>query len=259
MSAKYSHLKAAQRLIVALDFDPVWERFRADEVLLQASRLAETLMGTGITLKINTALRANGYKLIRLLHELGFGVFADLKLFDINSTLKTDGLLLQEYKPELLTVVCTAGSPAMQKLQYELPDTEVLGVTVLTDHDKAMCDRLFRCSIAEAVKRFATEAADAKIGGLISAATDVEDLRKEFGDQFSYNTPAIRPSWANVKNDNQAADRKMGPKEAIIAGATRIVVGRPILQSADPLGAVMRTIEEIEEGLAVIKPSTTPR
>jgi orotidine-5'-phosphate decarboxylase len=259
MSARHLHLSAAQRLVVALDFNPEDEIHRAEEVALKTRHLAQKLRGTGVTLKINSVARANGHCMIGELHDLGFEVFADLKLFDIKSTLATDGKLLQEYKPELLTVVCTAGAPAMEKLRLELPDTEVLGVTVLTDHDENMCQRLFGCSIREATIRFAKEAKMAKIGGLISAANDVEELRGLFDDQFSYNNPAIRPSWAVVKDDTQNPDRKMGPAEAIMTGATRIIVGRPILDYADPREAVMRTIEEIQRGLAAIRPSTTPR
>jgi orotidine-5'-phosphate decarboxylase len=133
----------------------------------------------------------------------------------------------------------------MQALKAELPDTEVLGVTVLTSLKDADTQAMFTCSTVEAVMRFAQVAADAKIDGLISSAKEAEMLRAEFGILLSLNTPAIRPTWAIVPGDDQNPDRIMTPAKAIRAGADRIVVGRPIVNAESPYDAVMRTIEEI--------------
>ncbi len=249
MSIRKRDLTPSERLVIALDFDPTTREDRADNAMKQAVAFAKKLKGTGITLKVNSLLRANGTHLLQVLRDLGFGVFADLKLYDIDSTLATDGKFLREFDPELLTVVCTAGAEAMEKAQAELPATEIIGITVLTSHTEQVCQRLYGCSIAQAAERFSKEAALADIGGLVSAATDIGNLREKFGDRFSYNAPAIRPEWSIVRDDNQATGRKMGPQQAIAAGASRIIVGRPILQHGDPLGAVERTLEEIHMGL----------
>lgn len=250
-------LTPAERLIVAADFKPqpsqdierqphelrniIWNRVLA---------LADSLKGTGVYLKVNSALRACGYDLIDEIHSRGLRVFADLKLFDIGETLSTDGVLLREAKPELLTTVCVAGVTAMQALKAELPDTEVLGVTVLTSLKDADTKAMFTCSTEEAVMRFAQVAAEAKIDGLISSAKEAEALRAKFGIVLSLNTPAIRPTWAIVPGDDQNPDRVMTPAKAIKAGADRIVVGRPIVQAEKPYDAVMRTIEEIASATA---------
>jgi orotidine-5'-phosphate decarboxylase len=214
-------------------------------VKAQVLALADSLHGTGVYLKVNSALRACGYDLIGEIRARGLRVFADLKLYDIGETLSTDGVLLREAKPELLTTVCTAGVTAMQMLKAELPDTEVLGVTVLTSLKDADTQAMFTCSTEDAVMRFAQVAADAKIDGLISSAKEAAVLRAKFGLVLSLNTPAIRPTWAIVPGDDQNPERIMTPAKAIKAGADRIVVGRPIVKAEDPYEAVLRTIDEI--------------
>ena len=245
-------LKPEERLIVAADFKPEEPRGRhwvngrhwvRDQVL----NLALDLKGTGVILKVNSALRACGYGLIDEIHSFGLGVMADLKLFDIKETLSIDGVLLREAKPELLTTVCVAGVAAMQALKAELPDTEVLGVTVLTSLTDADTQAMFTCSTEEAVLRFAGVAKEAVIDGLISAPKEVEVLRAEFGMLLSLNTPAIRPVWSIVPGDDQNPERIMTPAKAIKAGADRIVCGRPITKDKNPYDAVMRTIEEIAQ------------
>ena len=254
-------LTPAERLIVAADFKPPAEeqwiedgpysnqsticRSKQNWIKKQVFALADSLRGTGVYLKVNSALRACGYGLIDEIHSRGLRVFADLKLFDISETLSTDGVLLREFKPELLTTVCVAGVTAMQALKSELPDTEVLGVTVLTSLKEADTQAMFTCSTEEAVMRFAQVAADAKIDGLISSPKEAEVLRAKFGMVLTLNTPAIRPVWAIVPGDDQNPDRIMTPAKAIKAGADRIVVGRPIVKAEKPYDAVMRTIDEI--------------
>jgi len=237
-------LTPAERLIVAADFKPTSPNGKG-WVKAQVLALADSLKGTGVYLKVNSALRACGYDLIGEIQSRGLRVFADLKLIDIGETLSTDGVLIREAKPELLTTMCVAGLSAMQALKAELPDTEVLGVTVLTSLKDADTQAMFTCSTEEAVMRFAQVAADAKIDGLISSPKEAEVLRAKFGIVLSLNTPAIRPTWAIVPGDDQNPERIMTPAKAIKAGADRIVVGRPIVNADNPYGAVMRTIEEI--------------
>lgn len=245
-------LTPAERLIVAADFKPTGCHGR-EWVKAQVLALADSLYGTGVYLKVNSALRATGYDLIHEIHSRGLRVFADLKLIDIRETLSTDGVLLREAKPELLTAMCVSGITAMHALKAELPDTEVLGVTVLTSLTDDDTQSMFTCTTEEAVMRFAQVAADAKIDGLISSPKEAEVLRAKFGVVLSLNTPAIRPTWAMVPGDDQNPERIMTPAKAIKAGADRIVVGRPITKPPHGVSsrdAVMRTIEEIASAVA---------
>lgn len=239
-------LSSAERLIVAADFKPNFPSYGRIRVRDQVLSLADKLSGTGVCLKVNSALRACGYDLIDEIHYRGLSVFADLKLIDIKETLSIDGMFLIEARPELLTVMCNAGIPAMNALKLELPSTEILGVTVLTSLKEDDVQAMFVCSVEEAVLKFAKMACDAQIDGLISSPKEVEMLKENFGVMMSLNTPAIRPWWSRVPEDDQNPDRIMTPEKAILAGADRLVIGRPITQSENPYEAVMRTIDEID-------------
>ena len=236
-------LEPAQRLVVAADFKPIAPNGR-DWARAEVYRLAESLRGTGVTIKVNSILRACGYDMIGVLHANGLRVFADLKLDDISETLSTDGALLQEFKPELLTAKCTAGEKALIALSDALPDTEVLGVTFLTSQTLEDAISIYNCTPEDVVRRLAKVAVAADIGGLVASPAEAQMLRAIVGDR-SINTPAIRPSWSLVEGDDQNPDRVMTPAKAIAAGADRIIVGRPIVKAESPYDAAMRTIEEI--------------
>ncbi len=239
-------VKPADRLIVAADFKPSDGQGKSwveDQVL----GLAEKIGITNIYIKVNSALRVCGYELINQIHSYGLRDFSDLKLNDIPETLSVDGMFLRKYKPSLLTVMCSAGVNAIRELNKQLPETELLGVTALTSFTNDDTNAMFSCSTAEAVKRFADVGHSAGVNGFISSAVEAEMLRLRFGVMVTLNTPAIRPLWAIVAGDDQNKDRIMTPFKAIKAKADRIVIGRPITQANDPLEAVMRTLEEIEE------------
>jgi orotidine-5'-phosphate decarboxylase len=241
-------LTPAERLIVAADFKPTAPDGK-DWVKAQILALADSLKETGVYLKVNSALRACGYNLIGEIKSYGLRVFTDLKLIDIAETLSTDGVLIREAKPELLTTMCVAGLTAMQALKAELPNTEVLGVTVLTNLKEADTNDMFHATVEAAVMKFALIAETAGVDGLICSPTDIAFIRSVVKKEMTFNTPAIRPMWAIVPGDDQNPDRIMTPAKAIKAGADRIVVGRPIVRAEKPYDAVMRTIEEIASAM----------
>ena len=238
-------LKPAERLIVAADFEPP-EGSGRFWVETEVISLAKKLAGTGVILKVNSALGACGYGLIDRIHDHGLGVFADLKLYDIPKTLATYGVFLRRSKPDLLTTVCSAGVAAMSALKKELPETEVLGVTVLTSLTESECNQMFRRAIIlDNVCMFARKADEAGMDGIVCSAKEAPFVREHIRSEMTINTPAIRPFWFKDPKDDQNPDRIMTPAKAIQAGADRIIVGRPIMTAENPYDAVMRTIEEI--------------
>jgi orotidine-5'-phosphate decarboxylase len=242
-------MKPEERLIVAADFDPRKVGGKHG-VIKSVMKLVRQLQGTGVYIKVNSALRAQGYGLIDEMHGEGVRVFADLKLIDIPNTMETDGALLAECKPELLTVMCAAGIDGMHAVQKTLPDTNVLGVTVLTSLNEEECQAIFSCSTKAGVLRFARMAKLAGLGDLILSPKEVEIVNNRFELGLSLNTPGIRPKWSIVEGDDQS--RVLTPHQAIQNGATRIVIGRPIVQADNPRDAVQRTLDEIEQGLAEV-------
>ncbi|OGY95775.1 MAG: orotidine 5'-phosphate decarboxylase [Candidatus Komeilibacteria bacterium RIFOXYD2_FULL_37_8] len=249
-------LHVAERLIVAADYSP--KKFGGIAgVEKQVLVLAKDLQGTGVYIKVNSILRAVGYSLIVKLHDLGVKVFADLKLIDISNTMGTDGELLAEFKPDILTVMCCAGIDGMHAVQKVIGGTtEVLGVTVLTSLNEEECQSIFTCSTKAGVLRFSRMAQLANLGGLILSPQEVEVVSKRFELTLSLNTPGIRPIWSLVEGDDQS--RVLTPQKAIANGAKRIVMGRPIIEAGpndkglpqSPREAVDLTLKEIEAGLS---------
>lgn len=248
-------LTPAERLILPADFKP--DKGGIDGTRRKVLALADSVAGTGVIIKVNSALRACGYNLIKDLHDRDVRVMADLKLIDIPETMEIDALTIADYNPELLTVMCCARIEGMTRVHNNLQSTEVLGVTVLTNLDEEDCQAIFTCSSKAGVLRFARMAQLAGIGGLVLSGKELEVLehRTELL-LLSRNTPGIRPAWSLVQDDDQS--RIVTPAQAIASGADRIVVGRPINgakpntegRPQNPREAVERTIEEIAEGLA---------
>ncbi|MBU1895557.1 orotidine 5'-phosphate decarboxylase, partial [Patescibacteria group bacterium] len=85
----------------------------------------------------------------------------------------------------------------------------------------------------------------------ILSPKELEIVNHRFELLLSLNTPGIRPEWSLVENDDQS--RVMTPKKAILAGADRLVIGRPITKAKDPLEAVKRTLDEIQEAVEELK------
>ncbi len=239
------NLVAAQRLIVALDFKPTFPKGRdwmREQVLTFAKGLKETEVRC---LKLESLLRGD-YSLIDDIHELGFQVFADLKLSGTKETLSTDGILLKRYKPDFVSVMCGSGPTGMKALKEELPETKILGVTALTNLTDIDTRELYSGSVEEIVTRFGQAAKKAEIHGLISAPKEARPLRMKFGHVLSLYAPAVRPTWANVSKDDQNPQRTMTPKEAVEAGVDYLIVGRPITEAENSRDAVTRIIEEIK-------------
>lgn len=231
------------RLIVAADFKPgVTGVYGVQEKVLA---LAKTLAGSGVTIKVNSILRAAGYGLIEKIHDHGLKVFADLKLNDISATVQTDVELLALYKPDFLTVMCSTGLASAKVAKAVLSGTQVLGVTVLTSLEEEECLAIYGHDINTSVMNLATLAKKAGLDGVVSSPKELELLVPAFAGKLSFNTPGIRPEWSVVKGEDQNLDRVMTPRLAMELGATTCIIGRPITQADSPLEAVQRTLEEM--------------
>ncbi|MSR87822.1 MAG: hypothetical protein EXS69_01480 [Candidatus Zambryskibacteria bacterium] len=247
-------LKPEQRLILAADFRPNTKRGENRNLARrQLLMLADEMHGTGVCFKMNSILRACGYHLIAEVQSRGLDVFADLNLIDIGETLATDGVLLRGYHPTLVSAMCVAGVGSLQALKAELPETEVLGVTVLTSLEENDTEEMFHATVESSAMRFALLAETVGLDGLICAPTDIASIRSVVKRSMTFNTPAVRPTWAIVPGDDQNLERIMTPTNAIKAGADRIIVGRPIVNALYRRQALMRTLEEIEVAMQLVE------
>ena len=177
-------------------------------------------------------------------------LFLDLKLHDIPNTVAGAIRAIAALKPEFLTVHA-AGGPAMLRAAVgEAAEAagrtghriKLLGVTVLTSLDDGDLDAIGQQGpAADQVRRLALLARTCGLDGVICSPYEVAGLRAELGPDFQLVVPGIRPAGAALGDQK----RVMGPREAIAAGASRLVIGRPITDAPDPAAAARAIAAEL--------------
>ena len=225
-------------LILALD---VPTREAADPILRQ---LRGQLRWVKIGLQMFTAY---GPDYVREVAGLGFNVFLDLKLHDIPNTVAKAVESLAPLPIHMLTLHCAGGSEMMRAAlaaqQKHNPQLLLLGVTVLTSMDSSGLQEIgVTTPSAEQVARLGQLAATAGLRGLVCSPLEVALLRQQLPAAMQLITPGIRPAHEAGTDDQK---RVMTPANAAQAGSSYIVVGRPILQAADPAAAARAILAEL--------------
>lgn len=229
------------RLILALDVET------KDEALALARPLAGNLAWVKLGLQLFTR---HGPGIVDEFHALGFKVFLDLKFHDIPNTVASAIKSLRGRPCSLLTIHI-AGGPEMiaratEAARDTLPDCQVLGVTVLTSMDQTQLAAIgVQRSPEEQVRLLARLGTQAGLNGLVCSPLELSILRTELGAGPTLVTPGIR--YPSATADDQS--RIMTPTQAAAAGASFIVVGRPILKAADPFAETLKIRREIGEAL----------
>lgn len=146
----------------------------------------------------------------------------------------------------MLTVHAAGGSKmlkaAADAARANNPDLIVLAVTVLTSLDEDQLQKVgFRGTVREEVLRLAALALDSGCKGIVTSARETAAVRAQLGHNFAIVTPGVRP--AGSAHADQA--RVATPAEAIAAGASHIVVGRPITEAADPAAEARAILGQI--------------
>lgn len=233
-----SNLPPRDRVIVALDFPTIGK----------ASSLVETLGDSATFYKIGHQLAfAGGLALVPELKAAGKRVFLDLKLLDIDNTIKggvssvaalgADMLTLHAYPKAMQAAV------AAKKASPFAADLMLLGVTVLTSMDDAdLSDAGYSMTASQLVAKRALQAKDAGMDALVCSSLEVPNLRKLVGDDIALVVPGIRP----LGSDKGDQKRVMTPSEAQAAGADYLVIGRPINAVGDPKSAMEAIVSELE-------------
>ena len=193
-----------------------------------------------------------GPEVVAQLREQDLRVFLDLKFHDIPATMAGACRRAAALGAELITVHACAGSEALQAAQAAavegaqsagLATPTLLAVTVLTSWEEQRLQRELAISqgIAERVPALAQLSATAGIGGCVCSPLEAAALRAQHPEPFALVTPGIRPKGAAL--GDQA--RVMGPAEAISAGASQLVVGRPVTCANDPSAAFTACCREL--------------
>ena len=235
----------ADRLIVALD------GMDAERALALAAAVPQ-LRWVKVGLELFVAA---GPPVVQRLRDQGKRVFLDLKFHDIPATMAGACRSAAGLGAELITVHACAGAEALAAAQAAagagsaaagLPVPTLLAVTVLTSWEQQrFADEL---AIAEPLERYvprlAQLAARAGIGGCVCSPLEVAQLRADHPAPFHLVTPGIRPAGAPL-GDQQ---RVMTPAQAVAAGASQLVIGRPITAAPDPAQAFAACCAELEAG-----------
>jgi orotidine-5'-phosphate decarboxylase len=123
---------------------------------------------------------------------------------------------------------------AAEAARAENDAVKIIGVTILTSHDAAQLEQLgLNEAPRDAVKRLASLAAEAGLDGVVCSPREILTVRAICGDEFLLVTPGIRPATAALGDQK----RVLTPREALEAGASYLVVGRPITGASDPAAA----------------------
>ena len=232
-----ANLAPRDRLIVALDVPDV----ELAEAMVSRLSDAVTFYKIGYQLAY-----AGGLPLVRELTDQGKKVFLDLKLHDIGNTVARGVESVARLGASFLTV---HAYPQTMKAAVEAragADLKILAVTVLTSYDDGDLHAAgYRLGVADLVEARAQQAQVLGVDGLVCSAEEASALRKVVGHQMRLVTPGIRPAGSAAGDQK----RVMTPARAIAAGADYIVVGRPVLEAADPKEAAKAIVAEIAPGL----------
>jgi len=232
-----------ERVIVALDCDAA-----------EAFQLADALWGHASWLKVGmTLFYEQGPDVIRSLKERGFKVFLDLKFHDIPHQVEGAARAAVKSGADMVTMHAMGGQEMMHEAQIgvvraaascgvETPVT--LGITVLTSMDKRSLEGIgIGLEVADLVAALAKDAQAAGLSGVVASPQEAAMLRAALGAKAYIVTPGVRPAGAEKGDQSRVAT----PAQAFGAGASHIVVGRPITQAADPVAAFEEIVRSCHE------------
>jgi orotidine-5'-phosphate decarboxylase len=185
---------------------------------------------------------AGGLAFAETLIAAGKQVFVDLKLHDIGNTVEKGVAGIARMGATFLTVHAYPQTMAAAVAGKAGSKLKILAVTVLTSYDDSdLAQAGYRLKVGELAAHRAQQAHEIGIDGLVCSAEEASALRKIAGSKMVLVTPGIRPAGSAVGDQK----RIMTPEKAIAAGADYLVVGRPVLEAADPKAAAEAVVAEI--------------
>lgn len=232
------------KLLVALDVES-GER---------AMQLVTTLRGVAGGFKIgNRLFTTEGPALVRRIVDAGSRVFLDLKYHDIPNTVEQAVDAAVATGAWMINVHASGGTAMMQAAARAARETStrlgrpapvMIGVTVLTSMDQQALRAIgVERPVLDQVIALARLTQQAGLQGVVASAQETAAIRQACGPNFQIVTPGIRGASAGTERNDQS--RTMGPAEAVRAGASYIVVGRPIIGAPDPRAAAEAIVDEL--------------
>jgi orotidine-5'-phosphate decarboxylase len=226
-------LLVTDQILVALDV----------ESREQALRLADLLRGAVGGFKIGSRLfTAEGPSMVRALTERGDRVFLDLKFHDIPNTVATAVAAATDLGVWMVNVHAGGGTAMMRAARDAARETAakrsvtpplVIAVTVLTSMNQSVLSETgIVIELMDQVLRLAELTKEAGLDGVVASPRETAAIRRRCGADFAIVTPGIRGGAADAAKGDQ--ERTMTPAEAVAAGASYLVIGRPIIAAAHP-------------------------
>jgi len=238
------------QLLVALDVE------HGVRALQLVEQLGDTVGGVKIGSRLFTL---EGPALVKRIAETGMRVFLDLKFHDIPNTVAQAVEAATLTGAWMINVHASGGIPMMQAAAKAAVDTArmarrpkplVIGVTVLTSMDEPTLHEVgVARPLMQHVVELARMAQRAGLDGVVASPLETREIRDTCGHDFAVVTPGIRGAAAGAEKNDQS--RTMGPGEAIKAGSTYLVVGRPIIAAPDPRAAAEAIGAEVRKALAL--------
>jgi orotidine-5'-phosphate decarboxylase len=230
--------QAREKLIVALDY---WD-------IADARKLVHDLGDEVTFYKVGLGLQlAGGDEFAKELKRSGKRVFLDYKWQDIEETMKMAVKRAAEANIDFLTVHPVGGILKAAVEGRGTSKLKILCVTVLTSMDAEDIKEMgFQCDVEALVLARATKALNAGCDGVIASVREAATIRAKTDNKLMIVTPGIRPT-GSVADDQK---RTASPREAILAGADYLVIGRPVTADSDPKRAARAIIEEMASALA---------
>lgn len=230
-------MKAFERIYVALDTTDV----------SYAVELAQKLKGLVGGMKVGKEFfTANGPQGVAAIRDVGMPVFLDLKFHDIPNTVAGAIRAATPIAPHIINVHAQGGPEMLKQAanagrEAGIPLT--IAVTILTALDQGDLNAIgVNDNIENQVVRLAKLTQDNGLDGVVCSAKEITPIRAACGPDFKLIVPGIRPAWA-AKGDQK---RVMTPRDAVLAGADILVIGRPITQADDPVEAAQKIAHELE-------------
>ena len=218
----------------------------------QALKLAEQLAPAVGAFKIGKELFVSaGPDIVKRIRGTGASVFLDLKFHDIPNTVAKAVAAATRLDVQMLTILCSGGSEMMGAAERAAQETAlqsgrnaplVLGVTVLTSFDSnALSEIGVEPNVGKQVNRLAELSVRSGLRGLVCSPLEIVDLRQILPKDIQLVTPGIRTGAE--KADDQK--RTLSPKEAMQAGASWLVIGRPIYAAENPRKSAEKILESL--------------
>jgi orotidine-5'-phosphate decarboxylase len=221
----------------------------------EAIELATSLRGVTGGFKIGSRLfTAEGPPIVQRIADLGERIFLDLKFHDIPNTVATAVAAATTMGVWMVNVHASGGTRMMQAARDAAHDTAarlgtapplVIAVTVLTSiNEVLLAETGVAGPVLDQVLRLADLAQRAGLDGVVASPRETAIIRQQTGPEFAIVTPGIRGGGAKTPGEDDQ-ERTLTPAEAIAAGSSYLVVGRPIIAAQDPRRAAMQIVDEM--------------